>query len=84
MRGAKFHKTGVVKMYLAIVFFSFVVGFIAVGRGRNFFGYLLMSLVLTPIFGIFVLLCLRDLKREKQLKKTLEEFYGSSVGVRLK
>jgi len=51
------------------IFFSIVAGAIAAGKGRSFFGLLLLSLALSPLIGIVTALVMSENKKKVEEKQ---------------
>lgn len=52
------------------IFFSFIVGFLGIGRKVGFFGAFFLSLLLSPLIGLIITLTSKrksDVKRERQM-----------------
>jgi hypothetical protein len=57
--------TGAVSFGIA---FCIVVAIIASSRGRNAFGWLLLSIIITPVLSLILLLCIPRVETEEEEK----------------
>ena len=51
---------------IGILLWALVPGFIARSKGRSFWGYFFLSLLITPLITMIITLCLSNLKKQCQ------------------
>jgi phosphate/sulfate permease len=61
------------EVFFIWLIFSVVIGAIASTRGRSYFGFFLISLVLSPLLGLVLVLVISDLNAEKINNKRHKE-----------
>jgi len=59
------------QIFFSLIFLSFVVGFIGIGRKIGFWGAFILSLLLTPIIGLIIALVSKNEEDEEYKEKIL-------------
>ena len=54
------------EIFIPWLIFAMLVGALAASRGRSFFGFFLLSALLSPLVGLIVVLVIRNLDAEKR------------------
>ena len=60
-------------IFLIAIILDVLVGALAASRGRNGIGYFLIALLLSPVIGLIIVLCTRNLAKEDAEKARRED-----------
>ncbi|EPT1451953.1 hypothetical protein ACVOZ6_003541 [Escherichia coli] len=55
-------------LLIIIIVLDILVGVMASSRGRSGFGFFLLSFLLSPLIGLVILLCVRNIAAEDRIK----------------
>lgn len=64
---------------LVLVAFAAGVGLLARSRGRNYWGYMALSILLSPLIGLIVVLVLKNLKQEDTTDEIRRQEHESHI-----